>query len=88
MLNVEMYTQMGFSENLVKRAHEYSRKNGIDMFDALQQLQQADRERISDGKKNKIPNFSYLKPLKAIRVSDYEVIYSRTGVQNSHLERE
>lgn len=38
-MNVEMYTQMGYSEAQVRRAHEYSQKNRIDMFDALQQLQ-------------------------------------------------
>lgn len=65
-----MYTQMGFSEKLVEKAHEYSKKNGVDMFDALQKLQQA--ERTSDNKKLKDPpNFSYLKHVKNIRLSDY-----------------
>lgn len=37
-----MYTQMGYSEALVRKAYEYSQKNRIDMFDALQQLQNKD----------------------------------------------
>jgi hypothetical protein len=42
MINIEMYTQMGFSEAQVRKAYEYSKKNKIDMFDALQQIQNRD----------------------------------------------
>lgn len=86
MLNIEMYTQMGFSENLVKKAHEYSKKNGVDMFDALQQLQHA--ERNSEKNSKGVPPFSYLRLIKNYKLEDYEVLFGRSVVKNSHLERE
>ena len=57
------------------------------MFDALQQLQE--QERNADDKKLKNPPpFSYLKFMKNVRTSDYEVIYGKSTIRNSHLERE
>lgn len=37
-----MYTQMGYTEAQVRKAYEFSQKNKIDMFDALQKLQNQD----------------------------------------------
>jgi hypothetical protein len=43
LIDVETYTQMGYSKEQVERAYEYSQKNRTDMFEALQQLQNQDR---------------------------------------------
>ena len=39
MLNIEMYTQMGYTKDQVLRAHQLSQSNKMDMFDALQAIQ-------------------------------------------------
>lgn len=39
MLNLEMYAQMGYTTDQVLKAYEYSQKKKVDMFDALQQIQ-------------------------------------------------
>ena len=38
-INMVMYEQMGFTKEQVKKALEYSQKNNVDIFDALQYLQ-------------------------------------------------
>lgn len=38
-IDMVMYEQMGFSKEQVKKAYEYSQKNKMDIFDALQHLQ-------------------------------------------------
>lgn len=81
MINYEMYTQMGFTEEQVRRAYHYSQKNKIDMFDALQQLQNhdyADQEKVTQAN---IPAYSYLQPLRNFKLNEYEIIYSRFGVK-------
>lgn len=88
MLNVSTYTQMGYSEEVVRRAYEYSQTNRMDMFDALQMLQNQDRRGKESAVQNNIPGYSYLSSLRNFKLSDYEVLYSRSGVQENHLPRE
>ncbi len=38
-LNIAIYEQMGFTKEQVSKAYEYSQKNKVDIFDALQYLQ-------------------------------------------------
>lgn len=38
-IDMVMYEQMGFSKEQVKKASEFSQKNNVDIFDALQYLQ-------------------------------------------------
>ena len=38
-INMAMYYQMGFTKEQVNKAFEYSQKNKVDVFDALQYLQ-------------------------------------------------
>lgn len=67
--NVEMYTQMGYTESQVRRAYEYSQKNRIDMFDALQQLQNRDYAEQEKKAQGNIPSYSYLKSIKSFNLN-------------------
>jgi hypothetical protein len=41
-IDMAMYEQMGFTKEQVTKAYEYSQKNKIDIFDALQSLQKGE----------------------------------------------
>lgn len=78
-MEIEMYTQMGFSETQVRKAYEYSKKKKIDMFDALQQIQNRDYADQDNKIQSNVPPYSFLNNLKNINLNEYEILYSRFG---------
>lgn len=87
-MNIEMYTQMGFTEAQVKKAYEYSKKNKIDMFDALQQIQNRDYADQENKTQSNIPAYSFLNNLKNINLAEYEILYSRHGAKDNTYARD
>lgn len=78
---------MGFTEAQVRQAELYSQKHRVDIFEALQQLQ--NRQKHSpDRRAGNIPAFSALLPMKSVRTADYEVIYSRSGLRENKYARD
>ena len=69
MLNVEMYTQMGYTKAQVVRAHEYSLKNKMDMFDALQLLQSRGKAESDSLLQKGVPRYSYMVNLKGVKIN-------------------
>lgn len=60
---------MGYTEAQVQRAHEYSKKNRIDMFDALQLLQNKDYVEKDKKYQNNAPAFSFLNNIKNVNLN-------------------
>jgi hypothetical protein len=90
----QFYMEMGYTEQQVIRAYEYSLKKQVDILDALanpapssqpqpppQKKQQ--NNYIQPAPSSKSNNTSFLAPFSQIRAADYETLYSRSSKFNN-----
>lgn len=60
---------MGYTQAQVLKAYDYSQKKGVDMFDALQLLQNKDYVEGEKKYQNNVPAFSFLNNIKNINLN-------------------
>ena len=90
---VRFYQEIGFTEPQIRKAHDYSQRTGADILDTLNNLQNVQQpppppQRQQNNNLQQQPNtnnnlantsMSFLTPMSKIKVSDYEVIFSRSS---------
>lgn len=90
---MQFYMEMGYSEQQVRRAYDYSIRKQVDILDALAVTSQANPSVVAPPKKptnnlvqpppaQKSGFASFLTPLAQIKTSDYETLYSRSNKFN------
>lgn len=86
----QFYVEMGYSEQQVTRAYEYSIRNKIDILDVLAQIQTSAQPTKPASQKQQatapqprpsapLPNTSFLVPMAQVKVGEYETLFSRSA---------
>ena len=86
----QFYMEMGYTEQQVLRAHEYSIRKKIDILDALGMQTQSAPAPPQPSQKQQQPSQSssssaspsggsFLAPMSQVRAGEYEVLYSRSS---------
>lgn len=87
----KFYMEMGNTEQQVLRAYEYSKRNKVEMFDALAILNSSkqppppppkQQNNYIEPQQQSVHSFSFLIPYSRIKQSDYEVLFSRNNKNN------